>query len=249
MNNPNPLLPQGSLPGKTKSKANFRIAVSTILAIHVVLLGGLLAQGGCSKKKEDQTAITKTNETAFPPLAKTNDYYPANPVPETNQHQVAVVTNPPVVEPPTQKQNETPTAAASEYTVVKGDYFEKIAKARGVSVKALAEANPGVDSRKLQVGQKLQIPGAATPSTHAAVAGKADTGDAAEATYVVKAGDSLTKIATKNGTTIRALRSANNLKTDQIKVGQKLKIPTAKTAAKSITPIASSNSPSGVATP
>jgi len=35
----------------------------------------------------------------------------------------------------------------------------------------------------------------------------------------------LMKIAKSNGTTVKALRSANALKTDQIKVGQKLKIP------------------------
>ena len=44
--------------------------------------------------------------------------------------------------------------------------------------------------------------------------------------YTVKSGDSLYKIAKLNETTAKALRAANNLKTDQIKVGQKLKIPT-----------------------
>ncbi len=43
--------------------------------------------------------------------------------------------------------------------------------------------------------------------------------------YVVKSGDTLTKIAATHGTTVKALRAANTLKTDKIKVGQKLKIP------------------------
>jgi LysM repeat protein len=46
-----------------------------------------------------------------------------------------------------------------------------------------------------------------------------------EVIYTVKSGDNLTKIAAQFGTTVRALRSANNLVTDNIKVGQKLKIP------------------------
>ena len=49
--------------------------------------------------------------------------------------------------------------------------------------------------------------------------------DSGTETYVVKSGDSLSKIAKIHGTTVKALRAANNLKTDQIKVGQKLKIP------------------------
>jgi LysM repeat protein len=42
--------------------------------------------------------------------------------------------------------------------------------------------------------------------------------------YVVKPGDNLLKIAKANGTTPKALKSANGLKTDIIRVGQKLRI-------------------------
>ena len=44
------------------------------------------------------------------------------------------------------------------YTVAEGDWFYKIAKAQGISLKSLAEANPGVDSAKLKVGQTLKLP-------------------------------------------------------------------------------------------
>jgi LysM repeat protein len=43
--------------------------------------------------------------------------------------------------------------------------------------------------------------------------------------YTVKSGDSLIKIASQFGTTVKAIRAANSLKTDSIKVGQKLSIP------------------------
>jgi len=45
--------------------------------------------------------------------------------------------------------------------------------------------------------------------------------------YVVKAGDNLTRIARLHGTTVKALKAANSLKSDQIVVGARLKIPTA----------------------
>jgi LysM repeat protein len=45
--------------------------------------------------------------------------------------------------------------------------------------------------------------------------------------YVVKSGDTLTRIAKIHGTTVKALKTANNLNNDRIVVGAKLKIPEA----------------------
>ncbi|MCO6186146.1 peptidoglycan DD-metalloendopeptidase family protein [Rhizobium sp. L1K21] len=43
--------------------------------------------------------------------------------------------------------------------------------------------------------------------------------------YEVKSGDSLGRIAANHGTTINALRAANGLTSDNIRIGQKLKVP------------------------
>jgi nucleoid-associated protein YgaU len=45
--------------------------------------------------------------------------------------------------------------------------------------------------------------------------------------YVVKSGDTLSRIAKVHGTTVKALKLANGLASDRIIVGAKLKIPTA----------------------
>ena len=45
--------------------------------------------------------------------------------------------------------------------------------------------------------------------------------------YVVKSGDNLTQIAKAHGTTIKAIEAANDLSSDRILVGAKLKIPEA----------------------
>ena len=47
----------------------------------------------------------------------------------------------------------------------------------------------------------------------------------------MKSGDALEKIARNNGTTVKALKALNNLKTDRINVGQKLKLPAKAEAA------------------
>lgn len=216
MNNPNPFIPQGSLvEQKNKARSSLKIRIFCLLAINIVGLMVLLMQG-C---KREQATTPET--TGLPPVTETN-----LPPVETNLPPV-VATNvpPPVVET---TPAPAPVPATTEYVVQKGDTFSSIGKKMGVSAKAIADANPGVDPKKLKIGQKLVIPAvaAATATAGAAGAPVASAVEGAVQTYVVKSGDTLTKIATHFGTTIKALRAANSLTTDRIKVGQKLKIPT-----------------------
>ncbi len=44
------------------------------------------------------------------------------------------------------------------YVIKSGDNFSKIAKMYGISVSAIQEANPNVDSSRLRIGQKINIP-------------------------------------------------------------------------------------------
>lgn len=58
---------------------------------------------------------------------------------------------------------DTPTAAdtataAGSYQIQAGDTFAKIAAERGIRLNALLEANPDVDTRRLQIGQAIQLP-------------------------------------------------------------------------------------------
>jgi LysM repeat protein len=121
-------------------------------------------------------------------------------------------------------------AGAKQYVVVKGDSFYKIAKANGVSAKALTDANPGVDSAKLKIGQSLQIPAGAAPagaSPEASVASPKAATSKIVGHYVVKAGDTLDRIARTHGTTVRAIKAANGLTSDRLVVGHSLKLPKA----------------------
>jgi LysM repeat protein len=117
---------------------------------------------------------------------------------------------------------------ARQYVVVKGDSFYKIAKANKVSMKALADANRGVDSAKLKVGQALQVPAGAEPAVASPAASPVLASAKASPSasrYVVKRGDTLDRIARAHGTTVRAIKAANGLTSERIVVGRSLKLP------------------------
>ena len=227
MNTPNPLVPQGTYPDSA-AKTRTRIVVFAILAAHVVFVCVLLLQG-C---KRTTTEPTPPEPTGLTPEPFTNALAapPTNlapPLPETNLAVAPpVITNEPT---PPQPPPLPPPGPEKEHVIAKGDSFYTLGKKYGVGYKAIAEANPGVNPTKLKIGDKIKIPAPkakeGAPSTGGGV-----TASSAEKTYTVKSGDTLLKIAKTHGVSIKALRSANNLRTDRIKVGDKLKIP-AKTSA------------------
>jgi LysM repeat protein len=251
MNNPSPLVPQGSLlEQKSKSRSRFKAAIFSVLAAHGVILVALLMLQGCHKEEAPKDVSSTTPETntntaaadtntiagmpgdtnapgtaAVPGMTGSNSTAPMPPTP-TAPVATTVPTPPP----------EVPAApTTTDYTVAKGDFPATIAKKNGISVKALMDANPGLDPKKLKIGQKLQLPVAGGGSSVSTTAGSsvAPTAEAPAAAsgYTVKSGDTLGKIATAHKVTVKALRAANKLKTDKISVGQKLKIPAAKAAA------------------
>ena len=225
MNNPNPFLPQGSfLEQKNKARMRLNIAVYFTISLSVMVLMVLLIQG-CKKPSDSvDTGSAETNSLLSqlptnPP--DTGTMSNTTPPPETNQQ--AYTPPPPPVAPPI-----APTPTMEEYTVVKSDTFATIASHNHITTKAMMDANPGVDPKKLKIGQKLHLPPAASaPTTQApTTSGTMDMGGTGTAqTYKVKSGDNLTTIAKHFHVTIKAIQSANGLSTTSIKVGQVLKIP------------------------
>lgn len=258
MNNQNPTSSQDSLlEQKNTGRTRTKLVVSIVLALHCAVLLAFLAVG-CKKEKEQEPLqptepiadtvatnaepyfepYTNAADTNFPAAMDSNQA-PVAAMPDTN---LTTLPPAPVALPSPGPAVPAVTGSATEYAVAKGDSFSTIAKKFGVSVRAITEANPNVVPTKLQIGQKLQIP---APSASAAPSVSADTtataapvaaATSSSKSYTVKSGDTLSKIATQHGTSIKALRSANNLKTDRIKVGQKLKIPAKAAAATTTAP-------------
>ena len=151
-------------------------------------------------------------------------------------------------------------APEPEYTVYRvksGDMLSAICKRYGLRQRKVLELNPGLDPNKLIAGRKIKLPGkldveepvAAKPASAAKPAAKAAAKPAAKSAapggepakvssysgptkeYVVKERDFLGKIARDNGITVKCLKDMNGLKNNNIRVGQKLKVPAEKPVA------------------
>jgi len=239
MKEPSPLVPQGSFEAQARTKSRVKLAFYTIVAIHVLAICGFLIIG-CKRDDKDRagadTTATPTNDLSLTPPIGTDPAVVApivtNTNPPGNFAQTAPPTNPIVTPPPLTTGNPPPPAndvaapAVTEHTIVKGDYYSTLATKYGVTVKAIQAANPGKDPSRLQIGDKIKIPAktAAPAST-----GTTATAAADPSLYTVKSGDTLGKIAKDHKTTVSELQKLNNLTTTQIKVGQKLKMPSAGT--------------------
>jgi LysM repeat protein len=134
-----------------------------------------------------------------------------------------------------------PLPAPTTHTVRSGDSLWKIAKSYGLTVRELQKANPAIKGDAVRPGQVLKLPSnAVAPGGAIAAApaggGASITSSLSHSTYSVRSGDSLSKIAARNGTTVAALKQLNNLGTDVIQVGQQLLIPTSSGAAGSASP-------------
>lgn len=112
------------------------------------------------------------------------------------------------------------------HTVVQGDYLSVLAKKYGVSIDAIKQANnKAVDST--QLGETLIIPYEFESSS---ITDKVEAPNDSDpkptgSSYTVVSGDTLSGIAKKFGTTVSALKSANQLTSDMIHVGQTLTVP------------------------
>ena len=228
--------------------------VLIVVALHVLVIGGIFVFEGCARSKAPATESMADNES--PAGDQTAANAPAVAAPQA----VEAPANTPNMVPPTATQAPTvaaapapaPTAAARTYVVKKGDSLWKIAKAQGVSMGDLARVNNITKTSALKAGQKLQVPtvakadsastvttASATPTT-GEVSSSPTTSDVSGQSYTVKSGDSLWKIARAQNVSVTALKQANSLTSDGLKVGQKLHIPTA-TATAGATPTTPSN--------
>jgi LysM repeat protein len=255
MNTPNPLIPQGSLEAQQYQKRSAtKLVVSSILAVHGIVLGGLLFLGCSKEEPEVKTVDNRTFDSldapftgsrnpegsspfgdlgistnspieiplpeTLPPDTNIGGTFPPLPPGATGGVDVAI---PPAANPPIPVQTEP--AAPTKYAVLPGDNFTTIARKHGVSLKDITAANADVDSRKLKVGQVINLPAHVTPIAPAIPAGTPDAGTSGDVTHTVGSGDTLSKLSRDYKVSVKDIQRANNLRGSVIRVGQKLIIP------------------------
>jgi len=106
-----------------------------------------------------------------------------------------------------------PVGAGGQYTVVRGDTISAIAARFGVTTQAVLSANGLGWSSIIYPGQTIAIPAGGRPATSDAPAPPAAPSAAPSAgtSYTIVAGDTLSALATRFGTTTAAIMAANGM--------------------------------------
>lgn len=103
------------------------------------------------------------------------------------------------------------------YTVKSGDTLSTVAERYRVSVTKLKRANR-LTSNMLRVGDRLEIPSADRVERNVKPAPETRV-------HVVRSGDTLSEIGERYGVNVSKLRSANGLRGNNLRIGQRLVIP------------------------
>lgn len=187
-----------------------------------------------SKVKMLETALNELSAQVAAEPAPTQKVAPAPPAPEKKPVADAPKPTEPAPTPPVEAATEL-----AKYQIQEGDTISEIARKLSVPRAELMEANSLREGQQIYIGDELLVPQPKAAAPDKAVASNTKTpaekpapaekkpapASKGSGTYVVKSGDTLTKIAREHGITVASLKSANNLKSDLINGGQKLTIP------------------------
>ncbi|MGI6538793.1 MAG: LysM peptidoglycan-binding domain-containing protein [Caldicoprobacterales bacterium] len=113
--------------------------------------------------------------------------------------------------------SQTCPSGTQPYIIQAGDTFYSLAIRFNTTVAAIMAANPGVDPNRLQIGQRICIPGAPP------VPGDCPSGTQP---YIIRAGDTFYSLAIRFNTTVAAIMAANpGVDPNRLQIGQRICIP------------------------
>ncbi|QFK72908.1 LysM peptidoglycan-binding domain-containing protein [Pradoshia sp. D12] len=206
-----------------KSKA---VAFAAVAILSATYAGSASADSNSYtiKKGDTLSAIANKSGTTVAALKQANQLksdliYP-------NQVLKIISTSP--TKPATTKKTAqakipSQTSSAKTYKVVSGDSLSKIAAKYKVSINNLIEWN-NLKSTIIYPNQVLKVSRTTAVINQPVTTSPKSPSTSKTTVYVVKSGDSLSQIGKKYGLTVAKLKTLNNLKSDLIYVGQKLKV-------------------------
>lgn len=111
------------------------------------------------------------------------------------------------------------------HKVRSGETLSTIARKYSTTVKNIKRWT-GIKSDKLRIGQRLIVGWSnGIPPVKSSSKKDTSTSDTKATYHKVRKGETLSTIARKHGTTVQKIKKANNIKGDNIQVGQRLSIP------------------------
>jgi len=131
-----------------------------------------------------------------------------------------------VASPVSYKSTASSASTSGTYTVKAGDTLYRIAYNHGISLTTLLSINGLSETSTILPGQQLVVSGSAktTATTTTTTSAKTVSYSTGASTHTVKAGDTLFRIAKNNGLTLSELKALNGLTSNNIRVGQVLKV-------------------------
>ncbi len=223
MSTPSPLQPQGAIDG-TAPKSKVRITVLTILALHVVFVGGLLMQG-CNPKGTP-AASTATDGgsnslSSLPPLnSDTNSGYYSAPPTDAYSTTTTATGTPGGATPSGATGFGAPGtgAGATLPPVPPNTTGAGTGTGAGFHASTPGGAYPGAPLDNSAASSSSLPPATGLPST--------SSSGGLTTEHVIKKGDLIRDIAKKYGVTEQAILDANpGVKPRNLKINDKINIP------------------------
>jgi LysM repeat protein len=226
------LIPSASVPASLPSA--MRPAQSAVPAVYTIARGDTIS-AVAGRYGLDTFAVLKLNN-----LQANTIIYPGQKIKLTGSTPAPAATRAAPAKSTSASVTTTASSAGRVYVVKAGDTLSAIAARHGVGLSEVFKWNGLGMSSVIYPGQKVKVGGgASTPAPSAPAAPKPATKPASSApapassgSYTIKAGDTLSGIAARNGVRLSDVLSANRLTMSSIIYpGQKLVIPGASTIA------------------
>ena len=205
----------GKLHSRRVEQAGFAVLKSADIP-SILVETGFITNPGEEKKLTSGAYQSRVAEAIY---RATTEYYQQTPYksnatyanPQQFDQNSAGYTS--LVRPKKGASSKKSRSAKKVHKVVRGDSLSKIALKYGTTVSQLKQLNT-LRGSKVMLGQSIKLPSSSNRQEVTR-----------PSSYVVKRGDSLSKISKRFNVTIRSLKRQNSLTRDRVYVGQKLKIP------------------------